>query len=207
MSVDKYLIKRGSLAAILPGVSLPALGAFAGMRLEKSMKLPHGVGALVGGIGGGIGGQLSREMIEQKQQVPPGAPYALDPTDQDIPQWALQGAQMLQPSMQPATKTSAHEDTPESMFDVIMGEVPGANPIMDAYKARDPRAGLKTFGGMALGGVPGGMLGSLAAKGIEHATGRRNIIVPGLGLSLSDTLGSIGGALGATKGMRWAQGL
>jgi hypothetical protein len=222
MGVDKFLIKtsergkRANLATILPAVSLPALGAFAGSRLEKSLGLSPGVGALVGGISGGVGGQLSREMIEQNQRaqgaqgVPPGAPYALDPTDQGIPAWALQGAQMLQPAM---AKTSAHEDR-ESPMDVIMGEVPGANPIMDALK-RDPStgqrgglgAGARTFGSMAMGGVPGGLLGTGLAHGIEHLAGKKNIQVPGLGLSLSDVLGSVGGALGATKGLRWAQSL
>jgi hypothetical protein len=213
MSAEKYFIKKSSLATILPSVSFPALGAFAGSRLEKPLGLPPGVGTLIGGISGGVGGQLSREVIEQKQRqngtMPPGAPYALDPTDQNIPAWALQGAQMLQPAM----KTSAHTEQ-ESPMDVIMGEIPGANPVMDALR-KDPRtgqrgglgAGARSFGGMALGGVPGGVLGTGLAHGIERLTGKSNIQVPGIGLSLSDVLGSVGGALGATKGLRWAQGL
>ena len=48
-----------------------------------------------------------------------------------------------------------------------MGEVPGYNTVHDAIK-KGPTAGARSFAGMALGGVPGGLIGTGLAKGIEH---------------------------------------
>ena len=53
------------------------------------------------GAAGGVTGQLLKETLEQKQDtMPPGAPFALDPTASDIPAWALQGARLLKQSSQ-----------------------------------------------------------------------------------------------------------
>ena len=198
MSVERFLIKRANLASILPAVSGPALGGFAGRAIGQRYGAPD-VGMLLGGITGGTAGQLIKEKVENSQpQVPPGAPYALDPTDGDIPLWALQGAQLLQPTLK---HSAAEED--ESPLDVIMGEVPGANPAME-WRRHGPMAGAKALGGMVAGGVPGGMLGHYGARGIEHLVGH-SVRVPGINMSLSDVLGSIGGALGATKGLRLMQ--
>jgi len=201
MGVERFFYKRGSFASIFPSVAAPAVGGFAGRAIGTRFNQPE-LGMLLGGITGGTAGQLAREQIQAAEQakaqsVPPGAPYALDATSADIPQWALQGAQLLQPTM----KQGAHDNEP--MRDVILGEVPGANVVMDTAR-KGPAAGLRAFGGMALGGVPGGLLGTGAAKGIEHLLGH-SVRVPGLNMSLPDLLGSVGGAIGATKGLRFMQ--
>jgi hypothetical protein len=188
--------KRADLASIFPAVAGPALGGFAGQAIGARFKQPA-LGGLIGGITGGTAGQLLKERVESNQDIPPGAPYSLDATSADIPPWVLQGAQLLQPAM----KQGAHDHEP--MSDVILGEVPGANVVKDTVQ-RGPAAGLRAFGGMAMGGVPGGLLGTLGAKGIEHLVGH-SVRVPGLNMSLSDLLGSVGGAVGATKGLRFMQ--
>lgn len=199
MSAERFKIRVASFSSIFPSVAAPALGGFVGRTIGKRLGAPE-LGMMLGGIAGGTTGQLIKEKIEAAEdmpQVPPGAPYAIDPSMADIPPWALQGAQLLQPQL----KQSAAEH--ESPFDVVMGEVPGANPIMDGLK-HGPKAGLKAFGGMVAGGVPGGLVGTLGAKGIEHLVGHQ-IRVPGINMSLSDLLGSVGGAVGATKGLRYMQ--
>lgn len=195
MSAERFMIKRSSFGSIFPAVAGPALGGFAGRAIGQRYGAPD-LGMLLGGITGGTTGQLIKEKVESNADIPPGTPYALDPTDQDIPSWALQGAQLLHPQM----KQAEHN---EPMSDVILGEIPGANVVKDTMKG-GPAAGARAFGGMALGGVPGGIIGTRAAKGIEHLVGHQ-VRVPGLNMSLSDLLGSVGGAIGATKGLRYMQ--
>ena len=102
-AVERFGVKRASLATILPTVAFPALGAYAGRRF---LHVNQDLGGMLGGITGGVAGQEIRELLEQRQQaqqqqsnMPMGAPYAIDPTMQDIPPWALQGASMLRPSL------------------------------------------------------------------------------------------------------------
>jgi hypothetical protein len=198
MSIDRFLRKTASLGSIFPAVAGPAVGGFAGRAIGQRLGGPE-VGMLLGGITGGTAGQLIKEKVEDAASapsVPPGAPYALDATMPDIPPWAIQGAQLLQPAMKQAEE---HEST----ADVLLGEVPGGQPILESIK-HGPRAGLRALGGVIGGGVPAGLLGVGAAHGIEHLVGHP-LRVPGINLSLSDVLGSIGGALGATKGLRYMQ--
>jgi hypothetical protein len=193
---ERFMIKAGNFASIFPSVAAPALGGYAGRVIGQRYHASD-IGMLLGGITGGTAGQLIKEKVENGRNIPAGAPYALDPSDQDIPAWALQGAQMLQPQM----KQGGHEH--ESMADVVLGEVPGANPLIEGVK-HGPRAAGRAFGGMTLGGVGGGLAGTLGAKGIEHLVGHA-VRVPGLNMPLSDLLGSVGGAIGATKGLRYMQ--
>ena len=99
-ALERFGVKNASLASILPTVALPALGAFVGPRF-----MPHNedLGRLLGGITGGVTGQGIKELVERHEQqasnIPMGAPYAMDPTIQDIPPWALQGANYLRPSL------------------------------------------------------------------------------------------------------------
>jgi hypothetical protein len=195
MSAEQFKIKRANFATVFPSVAGPAIGGYAGYNLGKRLGHPE-FGALLGTLSMGTAGKLlSEQASPAPSAVPPGAPYNLDATDRDIPSWALQGAQMLQPQL----KQSAHE----SPMDVVMGEVPGYTPIKDAI-TQGPMQGLKSLGGTIGGGIPGGLIGTGLAHGVEHLVGRQ-VRVPGLNMSLSDLLGSVGGAIGATKGLRYMQ--
>lgn len=196
MSVERFMIKSASLASIFPSVAGPAIGGFAGRAIGQRFNAPD-IGMLLGGITGGTTGQLIKEKVENAQSaMPPGAPYALDPTDSDIPPWALQGAQMLQPRL----KGAEHFER-EPIGDILKGEVPGL-PVAQAAIKHGPMGAARTFGGMAGGGLIGGGLGALGGYGIEKLLGRQ-INVPGVGLSLPDLLASIGGTIGSTKGLRY----
>lgn len=97
-AVELFGVKNASLATILPTVALPAIGAFAGRRFMPNQD----IGSMIGGIAGGVAGQEIKELVERQQHqqaVPMGAPYAIDPSMQDIPPWALQGASYLRPSL------------------------------------------------------------------------------------------------------------
>jgi hypothetical protein len=190
--------KNASFASIFPAVAAPALGSFAGRAIGAKFKQPD-LGMLLGGITGGTTGQLLKEKVEEAEDatVPPGAPYNLDATSQDIPSWALQGAHLLQPRM----KQSAHAHGREPIGDVLKGEIPGY-PVAEALVKHGPEAGARTFGGMAGGGLVGGGLGALGAYGIEKLLGHQ-VNVPGIGMSLPDLLASVGGTIGATKGLRY----
>lgn len=199
MSIERFKIRTASFASVFPSVAGPAVGGYTGFQLGNAFFPKHKeLSALLGSITGGTAGKLLSERVENAEsaKVPPGAPYSLDASAQDIPPWALQGAQLLQPQL----KQGAEHESP---FDVVMGEVPGANPIMDGMK-HGPMAGLKAFGGMVGGGVPGGLAGTGLAHGIERMVGH-DVRVPGINMSLSDLLGSVGGAIGATKGLRYMQ--
>lgn len=196
MGAERFMIRTASFGSILPAVAAPALGAFGGRALAPSLKMSPELGALLGGITGGTVGGLVKETVEHRNKMPPGAPYALDPTDSDIPSWALQGAQLLQPSMK-----QGNHDGREPISDVLLGEVPGA-PVVQAAMHGGPAGAARTFGGMAGGGLIGGGLGALGGYGIEKLLGRQ-VNVPGVGLSLPDLLASVGGTIGSTKGLRY----
>lgn len=199
MSAERFKIKHASLASILPGVAGPALGGFGGRLLAEKYHFDPNVGMLLGGITGGTGGQLLKEKVEGAEnatsQVPPGAPYNLDASSQDIPSWALQGAQFMQPRMKQSNSSER-----EPISDVLKGEIPGYSVIEQGIK-HGPGAAARTFGGMAGGGLLGGGLGALGGYGIEKLLGHQ-VHVPGVGLSLPDLLASVGGTIGATKGLR-----
>lgn len=204
MSAERFL-KRSSFASIFPAVAIPALGAFAGKKYGPLAGLSQDTGALLGGIGGGIGGQLVRETVEEQggrdRRVPSGAPYALDASSADIPSWALQGAQLLQPSL----KQSAHDPHAEPWWDIPAQEVPGF-PVAQAAWQRGAGGAARTFGGMALGGGGGALVGKGVGMGLEHLLGMQpSTRVPLTGLSLSDLLAGLGGTIGATHGMRLAR--
>lgn len=199
MSVDRFKIRVASLSSVFSGVAGPAVGGYAGYNLGARFKHPE-LGALLGTLSMGTAGKFLGEKLQDAEEVPvvpPGAPYALDASSQDIPAWALQGAQFMRPQFKQSS------DAHEPMSDVVMGEVPGYVPIRDAVTG-GPGAGLRSFGGMAMGGIPGGLLGTGIARGAERLFNHgRPVNVPGLNISLSDLLGSVGGAVGATKGYRY----
>lgn len=192
--VARFRIKTATFGTIFPAVAGPAVGGFAGRAIgAKYPTIGPEVGALVGGITGGVGGQLARETLEaQQDQIPPGAPYAIDSTAEDIPPWALQGASMLRPLLKQS-----------GAMDWILGEVPGGNIAQAAAGApagqRLQHAG-RAFAGMAGGGVPGALLGLGAGKAIEALAGPVN--VPLANIPLHELLAGLGGTIGATKGFR-----
>lgn len=197
MSIECFLRKRASLGTILPVAMGPTFGGIAGRAIGARYKAPD-LGAALGAMTGGIGGGLIKEQVEEAQAaqaMPPGTPYAIDPSSADLPPWAVQGAQLLQPAMK-----AAHFER-EPPLDVVKGEVPGLPVIEDAIR-HGPGAGARTFGGMALGGVGGGLLGMGAGYGLEKLIGHP-VNVPGVGMSLPDLLASVGGTIGSTKGLRY----
>jgi len=187
-AASRFHVKQADLASIFPAVAGPAIGGFAGRAIgAKYPAIGPEVGALIGGISGGVGGQLVKEKVEDTQ-VPPGAPYALDPTATDIPMWALQGAQLLQPHLKQG-----------NAMDWILGEVPGANVVQRGMSGGMGQAA-RAFAGMSGGGVAGGLAGLGLGKAIEGFTGPVN--VPLVNLPLHELLAGIGGSVGATKGLR-----
>lgn len=201
MSLDRFKIRTASLASVFPAVAGPAVGGFAGYNIGARFKHPE-LGALLGTLSLGTAGELLGEKVQDAEEaqppvVPPGAPYAIDAASQEIPAWALQGAQYMQPQLKQGAEAR------EPMADVVMGEVPGYVPVRDAMEG-GARAGLRSFGGMAMGGIPGGLIGTGIARGAERLFHHgQPLHVPGLNMSLSDLLGSVGGAVGATKGYRY----
>jgi hypothetical protein len=202
MSAARFKIKQASFASIFPSVAGSAVGGFAGYGLGQRFGIKPELGALLGTLTLGTTGKLIGEKVQQAEEaekaqtaIPAGAPYALDATSEDIPPWALQGAHLLQPSF----KLGAHEHEP--MSDVLFGEVPGAPVVTEGLK-HGPMGALRAFAGLAGGGMGGGLLGLGLGHGAERLF-RRNIRVPGIDMSLPDLLGSIGGAIGATKGLRY----
>lgn len=203
------VVKQADLLSIIPSVAAPALGGYLGRALT------HGsdVGTLLGGITGGVAGQYYREELPkwrgQQSGIPAGAPYAIDPSTENIPPWALQGAQLLQPAMnQSGSKTSG-------ALDWILGEVPGGNVVQRGIKGfREGGLGRglgqagKAFAGMTGGGVPGALLGLGLGKGIEHLTGHGStgVNIPLVNIKLHELLAGLGGTVGATKGLQYMTG-
>lgn len=187
-AASRFYVKSADLSTILPTAIGPVVGGLAGRALGKQYPaLGTELGTVLGGMGGNIGGQLVKERIEDTQ-VPPGAPYALDPTSEDIPPWALQGARLLQPHMKQA-----------GAMDWILGEVPGASVAQRGLSGGLGEAG-RAFLGMSGGGVAGGLAGLGVGKAIERFTGPVN--VPLVNLPLHELLAGVGGSVGATKGLR-----
>lgn len=190
----RFHIKTADLSTILPKAVGPVVGGLAGRAIGKQYPaLGTEMGTILGGMGGNIGGLLLEEKMEaaNNPQVPPGAPYAMDPSSNDIPAWALQGAQMLSPHM----KTSG-------AMDWVLGEVPGASVVQRGMRSHNGGLGEagRAFAGLSGGGVAGGLAGLGVGKALEHFTGPVN--VPLVNLPLHELLAGIGGSVGATKGLR-----
>lgn len=200
-ALARFGIKRADLSTIIPAVAAPAIGAYLGGRWGGGSD----IGRLVGGVTGGIAGQYVREELPRWREslAPQQNPYAMDQTSQDLPAWAVQGAQFMQPAM----KTS-------SLGDWILGEVPGGNVAQKGYQGYKEKGlghglaqGGKAFLGMAGGGVPGALLGTGLGMGIEHLTGHpQGLNVPLVNIKLHELLAGLGGTIGATKGMQHMTG-
>jgi len=201
MSVERFMIKRGDILSILPAVAAPALGAFGGKALGAKFPSAIGenVGALIGGITGGVTGSLLKERAEKAEEakaaIPPGAPYALDTTSADIPPWAIQGAQLLQPAMKQANHLGP----------IVGGDLAGLVwPVGAGIHAKRPAGDiLRDVAGQGLGTLGGGLAGHLAGGLIDKYTGHTThnpLMVPGVGISLSDLLAGLGATIGNVRG-------
>lgn len=197
MALDRFLIKRADLSTILPAVAGPALGAFGGRALGPRMGLSKDIGALLGGITGGTVGQLMKEKAEDPRGVPPGAPFALDATMADIPPWAVQGAQMIQPKMKQAN---------EGLKDVILGDALGPlYPLGQGIKNHNMGGAMRGILGQGAGVIGGGLLGHGAGMLADKLVGHQ-INVPGANIPLSTLLSGLGATIGSVKGLEHARG-
>lgn len=198
-----------------PGVMGSVLGGTTGALISKALSekypkmhfavpiIASAIPALVGGsIGRSFGAQQNQQMQQQRQQ-PMGAPYAIDPTNDDIPDWAVAGARMLQPRMKQSNSNT---------LDWLLGEVPGGNSVQYGVKGYNQggvgqglRDAGKSFGAMSLGGLGASAAGLGAGKLIEHLAGRP-IQVPLINESLPNTLAGLFGTIGATKALGHVMG-
>lgn len=195
MNVERFMIKRANLASIFPSVAGPALGGFAGRAIGQRYGAPD-IGMLLGGITGGTTGQLIKERVDAAQkEVPPGAPYALDPTDSDIPSWALQGARMLQSR----NKNAGH------LGDVLGGDLGGlAWPVAEGMREKQPAGQIaKNVAGQGLGTLGGGLVGHAAGGLLDKLVGHK--VVGPLGVPVSTLLAGLGATIGNVKGLELAR--
>ncbi len=187
-----------ALASIFGGAG----GAYAGSVLSEALlkhykmspHLERPLQAITTGAGALLGKQLGTK--EQPQQMPYGSPYALDPTDQDIPAWALQGTQFLRPLVKNAFA---------SALNVLMAE----NPLYPGYAGYQNGGGVggaaKGMLGSAGGGLVGAGLGLAAGKGLAAVLGK-DYNVPGINMPISHILSGLGGTVGATKALERVTG-
>ena len=204
MSVERFKIKRASFASVFPSVAGPAVGGYAGYNLGARFRHPE-LGALLGTLTAGTAGKLLGEKLEeaedaQVQSVPPGAPYNLDATSQDIPPWALQGAQLLRPQI----KQSAEH---EGMKDVVLGDLGGPiYPLVQGLQNRDMGGALKGILGQGIGVLGGGLAGHGAGQLIDKLVGHQ-VNVPGVNIPLSTLISGLGATIGGVKGLEHARGV
>lgn len=199
-AVARFGIKQADLASIAPAIILPALGGFLGKKY-------HGdVGGLVGGITGGLAGQAMREQMAQRNQntgysapgiSAPSMPYLLDPTIEDIPPWALNGAQILKHARD-MYDTAGLKDLAGDLF------TGPAWPVVEGLRKHHSAGEIAgNIGKQTAAGAAGGLMGWGAGALINHLAGRP-IKVPILNTPLPTVTGGIGLTLGALAAMRAA---
>ena len=194
--------KVADLASIIPAVAAPALGGYLGRQWAQSE-----LGALIGGVTGGVAGQYIREELprwrgDAPSPVPAGAPYPLDASSQDIPPWALAGAQLLRPAVK-AAAAAEHEGWKDIIFGDTLGPL---YPLGQGIKNRDLGGALRGIAGQGLGVAGGGLAGYGAGKLLARAVGR-DINLPGVNIPLSTILSGLGATVGGVKGLQHARGL
>lgn len=185
------------LGSVLPAVAGAPIGSYLGYALGNRYGGEAG-GRLGGMLGAVAGGTLGKVIGDSSQpaapQLPPGAPFNIDPTVEDIPPWAVAGAQFLSPMMR---KTAENHN---NAADIIFGEVPGYSAVA-GHRDNGWRGALTGTLGQAAGGVLGGLAGHGIGSGIEKLVGH-GINVPGINMPLHELLAGIAGSIGATKGFR-----
>lgn len=191
---EQFFAKRANLASIFPAVAGPAIGGYAGRAIgARFPRVGPELGMLIGGVSGGVGGKLLEE--QAKTDVPPGAPYALDPTSADIPSWALQGAHILQPMM----KQSGH------FGDVVGGDLGGlAWPVADGLRNNQSSGDIaKNVAGQGLGTLGGGLIGHGVGHVIDKVVGHP--VIGPLNIPLTTILSGLGATMGNVKGLEFAR--
>lgn len=187
--------KQASLASILPQVAGPVLGGYAGRALAARLGSKSGLGEALGTIGGLT---MGRYFTEGDPQPSAAYPYTLDPTDQNVPIWALQGARALRPVM----KQGAIHERPQ---DVILGEIPGYSTI-EGYRHSGAPGALKGTLGQVGGALGGGAAGYGAGALLAHMLGR-DVNVPLVNMPLSHLIAGLGATIGGAKGFQHGLGL
>jgi len=195
--------KHADLSTIIPAVAAPAIGGYLGRQWTHGSEL----GALIGGVTGGVAGQYVREELprwrgDPQPPVPVGAPYAIDPSSQDIPPWALAGAQLLRPALK-AAAAPEHEGWKDIIFGDTLGPL---YPLGQGIKNRDLGGALRGIAGQGVGVAGGGLAGYGAGKILARAVGR-DINLPGVNIPLSTILSGLGATVGGVKGLQYARSL
>jgi hypothetical protein len=200
MSVERFMIKSASFGSVFPSVAGPAVGGYMGYGLGKRYLNNGHLGALLGTLTAGTAGKLIGEKVEEAEEahageMPPGAPYALDPTAEDIPPWALQGARMLQPAL----KQAGH------FGDLVGGDLGGiAWPIAEGVREKQPAGQIaRNVAGQSLGTLGGGLVGHAAGGLIDKLVGHP--VTGPLGVPLSTLLAGLGATIGNFKGLELAR--
>lgn len=208
--------KYASFGQILPAVAAPILGGLLGRTLGVKLtpNKPQ-VGEVLGMIGGTAAGKYLSEDVfaprqpmyapQQAPETPPGAPYQLDPSSEDIPPWALAGARFLNPAMKMGTAWDSIRSGLHDAKDTILGEIPGYSIYEGSREGRGIPGAIKGTLGQAAGGVAGGTLGLGTGLLLKHLLGR-DVNVPLANIPLSHFLAGVGGTIGATKGFRGSIG-
>lgn len=194
--------EAADVGSVLPTIAAAPVGGYVGRMIGKRYNAPD-LGGLLGTVSGGVLGKVIGDQLQQpsQPQMPPSfdpQQFSLDPTVQDIPPWALAGAQMVRPHL----KQAGREHNP---YDVVLGEIPGYSAVEGARNGGGMMGAAKGLGGTVLGGVGGGLLGHLAGSGIQRLVGHP-VNVPLINMSLPELLGGVAGTIGATKGFRAALG-
>ena len=186
----------GTLLADILAAKYPA---FRSKALEKATQ------AAMTGVGGFVGKSIGDAYSDPPQSdMPPGAPYSVDPTSEDIPSWALQGARYLQPFAE-RTGSFWQDDPRDRPRDIIGGEIPGYGFAEGAREGRGVRGALKGGFGSILGGVGGAAFGYTAGRGIAASIGH-DPRVPLVNMPLSQILAGLGATIGSTKTFQHAIG-
>jgi uncharacterized membrane protein len=189
MSIDRFLCKQADLSTILPAVAGPAIGGFAGRAIGQRYGVEN-LGAMLGGITGGVTGQLLKENLEQKPDLPPGAPFALDPTTNDIPAWALRGANLLKRASQLGSILGADlGGSPYTVYEGMRDKVPS-------------RQIAKNVAGQGVGILGGGLAGHALGHALDNFVGRP--LTGPLGVPVSTLLAGLGATIGNVKGLEFA---
>ena len=187
------MIKRADIGTTVGAVAAPAVGGFLGRAIGEKFHNPN-IGALLGTILGGTGGQLLKEKAAppaMPQQVPPGAPFDIDPNDPNLPTWVV------------PQKTAAHG----GLADVIGGDALGPlYPLGQGIKNKDMGGAMRGIAGQTAGVVGGGLLGHGAGMLLDKAVGH-SINVPGINMPLSTILSGLGATVGSVKGLNFARGV
>ena len=190
------LVKRASLATILPAIALPAIGTFLGARAggrwlggssPRMVRRSEDIGRLVGGITGGISGQILRELASRnKTQTQDPIPYTGIQAPQDDPLNGLYGD----------IPDGAPFDIDPSSKDIPSWALAGAKLMRPAIDAT------KTSAANSSEGLRDVVLGDIMGVGYPAMEGAQE---DGLGGALKHVAGSATGtALGGVLG--WGAG-